>query len=107
MRHGRYSLALALAAVLTTTIAAQKTTPMGTGGGGSPHEKTEWTIDGAKGAIEYGRPALKGGAQAQLVPAEQPWRTGADVATILTSDKPLKFGTLSVPAGSYTINTQP
>ena len=87
------------AAVLTTTVAAQKTTPMGTGGGGSPHEKTEWTIDGAKLSIEYGRPVLKGRPEAQLMPAGQPWRTGADVATILTTDKPLKFGTLSVPAG--------
>ena len=107
MRYGRYSLALALAAVLTTTMAAQKTTPMGAGGGGSPHERTEWTIDGAKLSIEYGRPSLKGRPEAQLMPAGQPWRTGADVATILTTDKPLKFGSLSVPAGSYTINTQP
>ena len=107
MRYGRYSLALALAAVLTTTMTAQKTTPMGTGGGGSPHEKAEWTIDGAKLSIEYGRPSLKGRPEAQLMPAGQPWRTGADVATILTTDKPLKFGSLSVPAGSYTINTQP
>ena len=107
MRYGRYSLALALAAVLTTTMTAQKTTPMGTGGGGSPHEKAEWTIDGAKLSIEYGRPSLKGRPEAQLMPAGQPWRTGADVATILTTDKPLKFGTLSVAPGSYTINTEP
>ena len=73
----------------------------------SPHERTEWTIDGAKLSIEYGRPSLKGRPEAQLMPPGQPWRTGADVATILTTDKPLKFGSLSVPAGSYTINTQP
>ena len=28
------------------------------------------------------------------------WRTGADEQTTLVTDKPLKFGTLSVPAGT-------
>ncbi len=95
------------AAILTATLAAQKTADLGTGRGGSPHVKTEWTIDGAQVSIEYGRPSLKGRPEAQLMPPGKPWRTGADVATILATDKPLKFGTLSVPAGSYTINTQP
>ena len=107
MRHLGYMTAIALTAALSTTVTAQKTTPMGTGGGGSPHVKTVWTIDGANLSIEYGRPSLKGRSEAQLMPPGQPWRTGADVATILATDKPLKFGTLSVPAGSYTINTQP
>jgi hypothetical protein len=102
---------MAAMAVMTTmsmaTLTAQKTTETGKGGGGSPHVKTEWTIDGAQLSIEYGRPFLKGRPEAELMPPGKPWRTGADVATILTTDKPLKFGTLSVPAGSYTINTQP
>ena len=99
--------ALAVTAMLSATVAAQKTTTLGTGGGGSPHVKSEWTVDGAQLSIEYGRPFMKGRPEADLMPAGKPWRTGADVATILTTDKPLKFGTLSVPAGSYTINTQP
>ena len=64
-------------------------------------------MDGAHLAIEYGRPSLKGRPDAQLMPPGQPWRTGADVATILTTDKPLKFGSVSLAPGSYTINTQP
>jgi hypothetical protein len=96
-----------VAGMLTTTLAAQKTTQTGTGGGGSPHVRTEWTIDGAHLSIEYGRPFLKGRPEADMMPPGNPWRTGADAATILTTDKPLKFGTLNVPAGSYTINTQP
>ena len=104
-------LVMAAISVMTTMfmapLAAQKTTETGKGSGGSPHVKTEWTIDGAQLSIEYGRPFLKGRPEAELMPPGQPWRTGADVATILTTDKPLKFGTLSVPAGSYTINTQP
>ncbi len=35
------------------------------------------------------------------------WRTGADEATTLKTDKALKFGSLAVPAGTYTLNTIP
>jgi hypothetical protein len=93
--------------VVGVSVGAQKTTTVHPGKGGSPHVKTEWTIDGATIAIEYGRPSLKGRPEADLMPAGKPWRTGADEATVLTTDKPLKFGTLSLPAGTYTINTQP
>ena len=41
------------------------------------------------------------------MPPGQPWRTGADEATVLVTDKALKFGTYSLPAGTYTINTEP
>lgn len=97
----------AVVAGLTATLVAQKTTQLKTGGGGSPHVRTEWTIDGANITIEYGRPLLKGRSEAQMMPNGQPWRTGADEATIITSDKPLKFGSLSLPAGTHTINTVP
>lgn len=110
-RIGYATAALAVGALialpLSTALQAQKTTDTGTGKGGSPHVKTEWTIDGAHLSIEYGRPALKGRPEATLMPPGAPWRTGADVATIITSDKPLKFGKVSLPPGSYTINTQP
>lgn len=106
-RMGYMTAVLGITAMLAATLSAQKTTQTGTGGGGSPHAKTEWTIDGAHVSIDYGQPSLKGRPEAQLMPPGKPWRTGADVATILTTDKPLTFGTLKVPAGSYTINTQP
>jgi hypothetical protein len=89
------------------SMEAQKTTELKVGRGGSPHVKTEWTIDGAAIAIEYGRPFLKGRSEAELMPAGKPWRTGADEATIITTDKPLKFGTVTLEPGTYTINTQP
>jgi hypothetical protein len=41
------------------------------------------------------------------MPPGREWRTGADEATTLTSDRPLTFGTLAVPAGTHTINTVP
>jgi Protein of unknown function (DUF2911) len=107
-RIGYIVAAAAFAALpLATAVSAQKTTDMGTGKGGSPHVKSEWTVDGAHVSVEYGRPSLKGRPEATLMPPGQPWRTGADVATILTTDKPLKFGTINLAPGRYTINTQP
>jgi hypothetical protein len=100
-------LAAAAALAFTMSVSAQKTTPVHAGKGGSPHVKTAWVIDGANITIEYGRPLLKGRTDAAVMPPGQPWRTGADEATVITTDKALKFGTYSLPAGTYTINTQP
>jgi hypothetical protein len=97
----------AAAVAMGISVSAQKTTPVHAGKGGSPHVKTEWVIDGASISIEYGRPSLKGRADTAVMPLGQPWRTGADEATVLVTDKALKFGSYSLPAGTYTINTQP
>jgi hypothetical protein len=99
--------AAAVAAAFGTTLLAQKTTEVHPGKGGSPHVKSAWTIDGANISIEYGRPSLKGRAESAVMPPGKPWRTGADEATVITTDKALKFGTLSMEPGTYTINTQP
>ena len=100
--------AVALVAVTLTAVAAQQqTTEIHPGKGGSPHVRSSWKIDGASIAIEYGRPALKGRADADLMPAGRPWRTGADEATTITTDRPLMFGTVKLEPGTYTINTQP
>jgi hypothetical protein len=101
-------MTLTLACTVAVPLAAQKTTQTGTGGGGSPHVTTEWTVDGAAITVEYGRPSLKGRPEAQMMPAGKPWRTGADVATIIRSDKPLTFGSIKLAANTpYTINTVP
>jgi hypothetical protein len=99
--------ASALVVGLVTTAAAQQTTQVHPGKGGSPHVRSEWTVDGAKISVEYGRPSLKGRSLETLAPAGKVWRTGADEATTLVTDKPLKFGSLSVPAGTYTLFTLP
>jgi hypothetical protein len=101
--------AIAIAVALGVTVGAQKTTPMKAGSGGSAHERAEWTIDGAKISIEYGRPSLKGRTPGKDVdPFEgKEWRTGADEQTTLKTDKPLKFGSLVVPAGTYGLHTIP
>ena len=93
--------------VFATSAGAQITTQMGVGKGGSPHVKSGWTVGGANIALEYGRPSLKGRAESAMMPAGQPWRTGADEATVLITNKPLTLGTLKLAPGSYTINTVP
>ena len=96
--------ALALAA---TTVTAQKVTATKMGGGGSPHETVEWTVQGATITISYGRPFLKARPEAQVMPPGKIWRTGADEATTLKTTKDLMFGALLVPAGTYTLFTVP
>jgi Protein of unknown function (DUF2911) len=108
----RSVLAVALAATTLTfgtALYAQKTTEVHPGKAGSPHVKTEWTIDGANLSIEYGRPSLKGRMPGKDIdPYDgREWRTGADEATTLVTNRALKFGNLSVPAGTYTLYTIP
>jgi hypothetical protein len=100
-------LAAAVVALAATTVAAQKVVSTKMGGGGSPHDTVEWAVKGAKITITYGRPSLKGRSLETLTPAGKIWRTGADAATTLTTDKPLMFGSLMVPAGTYTLYTVP
>jgi hypothetical protein len=99
--------AVVFAVVTAATLVSQKTTEISKGTAGSPHVKSEWTIDGAKISITYGRPFLKGRTMGKDVDpyVGKEWRTGADEATTLTSDKPLKFGALAVPAGTHTLYT--
>ena len=103
-----FSAAL-LAAAFGVTLSAQKTVDIHPGKGGSPHVRTEATVDGATISVEYGRPALKGRTPGKDVdPYEgKEWRTGADEQTTLITDKALKFGTLSVPAGRFGLHTIP
>jgi hypothetical protein len=101
------SLVSLAVAALAAGLAAQQTTQVHGGQSGSPHVRTAWTIDGANISIEYGRPFLKGRPEAQVMPPGEVWRTGADEQTTLVTDRPLKLGTLSVPAGTYGLHTVP
>ncbi len=65
-------------------------------------------VDGAHLAIEYGRPTKRGRAiWGALVPWDKVWMPGADEASTLTTSETLVFGSLTVPAGEYTIYTLP
>jgi hypothetical protein len=109
MRRSTYAFAVTLlAATFGAALTAQKTTPTGPATAASPHVRSEWTIHGANISIEYGRPSLKGRTVGkEVAPFGEEWRTGADQATTLKTDKPLKFGALAVPAGTYTLYTLP
>jgi hypothetical protein len=108
---GRLAICVAglVAVCFAASLHAQKTTQVHPGTGGSPRVRTEWSIDGASLSIEYGRPLLKGRTMGKDVdPFEgREWRTGADEQTTLRTNRPLKFGSLSVPAGTYSLYTIP
>ncbi len=112
MRRTILALTAALA-VAATTLAipapalAQKVVSSTPGKGGSPHETVEYKVGDATVTLIYGRPYLKGRGLEKLAPTGKVWRTGADEATTLKTDKPLQIGTLSVPAGTYTLYTLP
>ncbi len=109
--HGvRLAAAAIVAVAITAPLAAQKITNIHPGKGGSPHVRAEWTVDGANISIEYGRPSVKGrtifGPEGLHKPGAV-WRMGADEATTLKTSKDLMFGTVHVPAGTYTLYALP
>lgn len=74
----------------------------------SPRDTTRATVAGASIFVDYGRPSKRGREIfGGLVPFGEVWRTGANQATHLVTDKGLMFGSLMVPAGTYTIYTVP
>ena len=74
----------------------------------SPHETVTGMVGEANITITYGRPYKKGREiYGGLVPFDEVWRTGADEATTLESDRDLMLGSLHVPAGKYGIFTVP
>lgn len=100
-------LALAIIAVSLLPAAAQQKRV-------SPHETVGGVIDGNRVTIIYGRPYTKDPKSGEarkiwggLVPYGKVWRTGADEATTLITQKPLVFGDTTVPAGAYSLYTLP
>jgi hypothetical protein len=110
MRFGKAMTGLVLGALVFAagaSVMAQKVTKTTKGTGGSPHETVEYTIDGAKLTLVYGRPFVKGRALSAVAPDGKAYRMGADEATTLTTDKNLMFGSTMVPPGSYTLYAMP
>ena len=80
----------------------------------SPHETISAVIDGSRVTVVYGRPYSKDPKSGEvrkiwggLVPYGKVWRTGADEATTLTTQKPIVIGETTIPAGAYTLFTLP
>lgn len=75
----------------------------------SPADSASARVGAATVSIRYSRPALRGRSAVggTLVPYGQVWRTGANAATTLTTDRDLDVGGTIVPAGRYTLWTLP
>lgn len=106
-RHSLGTLAIAaslFAAVSTLALAqAAPETPQP-----SPKAKLEQRIGITDFSLEYSSPGVKGRTiWGELVPYDQLWRTGANMATKLTASRDFTIGGKPVPAGSYSIFTIP
>jgi hypothetical protein len=80
----------------------------------SPHETFSARIGGERVTVTYGRPytVKPGTTEARkiwggLVPYGEPWRLGADEATLLITQKPLEVAGQTIPAGAYTLYMVP
>ena len=65
----------------------------------SPHETVSKVVDGNRVMVVYGRPYTKDPQNGQdrkiwgdLIPYGEVWRTGADEATLLITQKPIVMG---------------
>jgi hypothetical protein len=108
MKNLGYTLVLVAAVIACAWPAAAQQKRL------SPHENISTVVEGNRVTIVYGRPYTKdpktgvtrkiwGG----LVPYGKIWRTGADEATLLITQKPIELGGAAIPAGAYTLWTLP
>jgi len=81
----------------------------------SPHDTIGRVIDRTnRVTIVYGRPFSKAPNTGEvrkiwggLVPYGQPWRLGADEATLLLTQQPIVIGGTEIPAGAHTLYMLP
>ena len=72
----------------------------------SPSDTVRASLAGAAFELVYSRPAMRGREiWGGLVAWNSVWRTGANAATLFTTDRDLVIGETEVPAGSYTLWT--
>ena len=74
----------------------------------SPRDSVVSTLGGAHIVIDYSRPLRRGRrVLGEVVPLDEVWRTGANAATALRTDRDLTIGGARVPAGAYTLFSLP
>jgi hypothetical protein len=77
-------------------------------GRASPYDSTTIQVGTEEARVCYGRPSARGREIfGGLVPYDQLWRTGANEPTILHLPFTADIAGLTVPAGSYSIYTEP
>jgi hypothetical protein len=106
MNKLKYALVIAALLGASPLMAQQKRV--------SPHETISQVSDGNRVTVVYGRPYTKDPHTGEarkiwggLVPYGEPWRTGADEATLFITQKPILLGGTPIPAGAYTLFTLP
>ena len=88
---------------MTAVFAARELAGKGLGNL-SPRDTTRATVGGAHIQIDYGRPMRRGRTIfGNVVPWDTVWRTGANQATQLITDKDIVIGGTTVPAGTYSL----
>ncbi len=93
-------IAFLMVASLLPTFAQEKAS--------SPKATAEGKIGAAKVTIVYFQPAARGRKiMGELVPFGEVWRTGANDATTIEFDKPVKIEGKDLPAGKYSLFTIP
>ena len=101
---------LLLGSLATLPMQAQRASPANDNGKKlpSPPAQASVTLDGKSITIDYNAPSMRGRKIfGGLVPYDHWWRTGANPATTLKTEVNLKIGSLTVPAGTYTIYSIP
>ncbi len=74
----------------------------------SPRDSVKARVADAAISIRYARPGKRGRVVfGDIVPWDTVWRTGANDATVFTTDRDLDIGGRLIPAGSYTLFTIP
>lgn len=92
---------------LAREFAARDAAGKGLGAQASPRDTVNADVAGAHVWVDYGRPALRGrDVWAAGVLGDTIWRTGANAATQIRSDKDLVINGQTIPAGMYTLWTR-
>ena len=76
---------------------------------GASRGTAKLTLKGKAVSVEYGRPALKGRTESELLDQLKPgdfWRLGSNKSTTFSSDTDLAFGDVTVPKGDYSLWAQ-
>jgi Protein of unknown function (DUF2911) len=108
MRPKHLAVGVSLLVLSAAVMALAQQTPEDKSKRPSPPATAEVTLKGKKITIDYSRPSLKGRKVGQeLAPYGQVWRTGANEATMFTTEVDLNIGGTKVPAGKYTLWTLP
>lgn len=74
----------------------------------SPADSAETRLGSTRVKLCYGRPAARGRAiMGDLVPFGEPWRMGADEATALRVERPVRLGDVRLEPGWYSLYATP